>query len=116
MQERDDFSELLLAGFEDGFRYLFLHARRAYTFWQYGGGHKQRNEGWRLDYFLVSKRVANKIISIEHCTKIQGSDHSPITFTGLFPNYAKDPIVEDKPVEEDPTGVIRMYLLEPEKL
>jgi len=77
-QERGKFSELLSAGFTDTFRYLHPEQENAYTWWSYMKQARSRNIGWRIDYFLVSDRIADKISKAEIYPDIMGSDHCPV--------------------------------------
>ena len=77
-EERGKFGELLKAGFTDTFRYLYPDRRDAYTWWSYMGKAREKNVGWRIDYFLVSNRIADKIKAAEIYPEIQGSDHCPV--------------------------------------
>ena len=62
LEERNHLGELLLSGFVDCFRHLHPNIRNAYTFWQYGKGHRERNIGWRLDYFIASYRLQDHVL------------------------------------------------------
>ena len=77
-QEREKFSLLLNAGFTDSFRYLHQNQKDAYTWWSYMKQARSRNIGWRIDYFLVSDRIAEKIRKAEIYPQIMGSDHCPV--------------------------------------
>ncbi|MBE6877441.1 MAG: exodeoxyribonuclease III [Ruminococcus sp.] len=77
-EERGKFSELLKAGFTDSFRYLHPDQREAYTWWSYMHQARSRNIGWRIDYFLVSNRIADNISKAEIYPDIMGSDHCPV--------------------------------------
>jgi exodeoxyribonuclease-3 len=77
-QERTDFSTLLNAGYVDAFRYLYNDMRDMYTYWSYRGNARERNVGWRLDYFLVSNKLIDKVESIHIASDIYGSDHCPV--------------------------------------
>jgi exodeoxyribonuclease-3 len=77
-EERGKFSELLAAGFTDTFRYLHPDQRDAYSWWSYMGRAREKNVGWRIDYFLVSNRIADKIRSAEIYPNVYGSDHCPV--------------------------------------
>ncbi len=77
-QERSCFTNLLAQGFTDTFRYLNPDATGAYTWWSYMFHARQNNAGWRIDYFLVSDRLANKIKSTPIYAEILGSDHCPV--------------------------------------
>ena len=77
-QERNRFSILLQNGFTDSFRYLNPDAIGAYTWWSYMFNARQNNAGWRIDYFLVSNRIAGKITAAPIYADILGSDHCPV--------------------------------------
>ena len=78
-EERAKFTELLDAGFTDTFRYLHPDARDAYTWWSYRAkSARANNSGWRIDYFLCSNRIRDKIIKAYICSEIMGSDHCPV--------------------------------------
>ena len=77
-QERSCFSRLLSNGFTDSFRYLNPEATGAYTWWSYMFNARKNNAGWRIDYFLVSNRMADKISATPIYSEILGSDHCPI--------------------------------------
>ncbi len=77
-QERACFSSLLAQGFTDTFRYLHPDQTGAYTWWSYMYNARKNNAGWRIDYFLVSNRIADKITATPIYNDIFGSDHCPI--------------------------------------
>ena len=77
-EERGKFSKLLQAGFIDTFRYLYPDRRDAYTWWSYMKGVRERNIGWRIDYFVVSKSFISKVKDSLIYKDILGSDHCPI--------------------------------------
>ena len=77
-QERDKLSTLLGRGFTDSFRLLHPDARDRYTWWSYMANSRAKNVGWRIDYFLVSNRLAPKILRAEIDDGVMGSDHCPI--------------------------------------
>ena len=77
-EERGKFTELLDAGFTDTFRHLYPEARDAYSWWSYRTAARERNVGWRIDYFLCSNRLADKIRRAYICNEIYGSDHCPV--------------------------------------
>ena len=77
-EERGKFSRLLQAGFIDTFRYLYPDRRDAYTWWSYMKGVRERNIGWRIDYFVVSKSFISKVKDSLIYKDILGSDHCPI--------------------------------------
>ena len=77
-QERGKMTELLSSGFTDSFRYLYPEARDAYSWWSFRAASRERNVGWRIDYFLCSDRIAPNIRQAFICPEIQGSDHCPV--------------------------------------
>ncbi len=77
-EERGKFGELLESGFTDSFRYLYPDLKDAYTWWSYMFKSRERNVGWRIDYFLVSTRIADKIVDAKIYPDILGSDHCPV--------------------------------------
>ena len=77
-QERGKFSELLAAGFVDSFRYFHPDATGEYSWWSYIGGARSRNAGWRIDYFVVSEKLKDKMVSAGIHQQIMGSDHCPV--------------------------------------
>ena len=77
-EERGCFSTLLSRGFTDSFRYLNPDLTGAYTWWSYMFNARKNNSGWRIDYFLVSDRIADKIKAAPIYAEILGSDHCPV--------------------------------------
>ena len=77
-QERGKLNELLAAGFTDSFRYLYPDATGMYSWWSMRFRARERNAGWRIDYFLVSDRLAPQIKKAEILMDVQGSDHCPV--------------------------------------
>ncbi len=77
-EERGAFTRLLEAGFTDSFRYLYPDTRDAYTWWSYMFKARERNTGWRIDYFVVSDRLRSKIADAVIHPDILGSDHCPV--------------------------------------
>ena len=77
-EERGKMSELLMEGFTDTFRYLYPARENAYTWWSYMMKARERNVGWRIDYFLVSNRLQNQIKEAMIYADILGSDHCPV--------------------------------------
>ncbi len=76
-EERAKFSDLLAAGFTDSWRYQ--HPGEAkYSWWSYRMNARERNAGWRIDYFVVSNRLADRIVATEIRNDIFGSDHCPV--------------------------------------
>jgi exodeoxyribonuclease-3 len=80
-EERACMTRLLDAGFIDTFRYLYPDKKDAYSWWSYRGRAREKNVGWRIDYFLVSKRLADQIQKAEIYASILGSDHCPVALT-----------------------------------
>ncbi len=77
-QERGKMTELLASGFTDTFRYLHPDARDAYSWWSFRAASRERNVGWRIDYFLCSDRLRERIVDAFICPEIMGSDHCPV--------------------------------------
>ncbi len=77
-EERSSFTKLLECGFTDSFRHLYPDATGAYTWWSYMFQARQKNAGWRIDYFLVSNRIASRIKAATIYSDIMGSDHCPV--------------------------------------
>ena len=77
-EERESFTRLLDAGFTDTFRYLNPDATGIYSWWSYRFQARKNNAGWRIDYFLVSNRIADKIQAAPIYSDIFGSDHCPV--------------------------------------
>ncbi len=77
-EERGSFTQLLAEGFTDTFRKLHPDTTGAYTWWSYMFKARQNNAGWRIDYFLVSDRIADQIIATPIYKDILGSDHCPV--------------------------------------
>ncbi|KAI1718705.1 endonuclease/Exonuclease/phosphatase family domain-containing protein [Ditylenchus destructor] len=80
-QEREDFGRLLDAGFVDVYRKMNPDKAGAYTYWTYRGNARAKNVGWRLDYFVVSERIFDKVIDCDIHADVTGSDHCPISMT-----------------------------------
>lgn len=77
-EERGAMTELLGAGFTDSFRHLYPDLTEAYSWWSYRMKARERNAGWRIDYFIVSDRIADKITKAKILTDVYGSDHCPV--------------------------------------
>ena len=77
-EERGKFSQLLDAGFTDSFRYLYPERTDAYSWWSYRAAARERNVGWRIDYFVVSDGLRGNIKDAYILPEIQGSDHCPV--------------------------------------
>lgn len=78
-QERSAMTRLLASGFIDTFRHLHPDATGAYSWWSYRMNARARNVGWRIDYFLISERIAPRLKSAAIHTDIAGSDHCPVS-------------------------------------
>ena len=77
-EEREKFDDLLHSGFTDTFRHLYPDLEGAYSWWSYRFNARANNAGWRIDYFLVSDRLKDKIDKAYICAEIEGSDHCPV--------------------------------------
>jgi len=77
-EERGKMTELLGAGFTDTYRYLYPNEENKYTWWSYMRKAREKNVGWRIDYFIVSKDIENKIQEAKIHDEILGSDHCPV--------------------------------------
>lgn len=80
-EERGMFSQLLDSGFVDTFRHLYPDKEKAYTWWSYMMRSRQRNRGWRIDYFLLSRRLMPSLRDARILSDVMGSDHCPIEIT-----------------------------------
>ncbi len=78
IEERDSFSRLLDSGFTDSFRYLHPDLKEAYSWWSYRFRARERNAGWRIDYWLVSSRSIENVKDAGIDAQITGSDHAPV--------------------------------------
>lgn len=77
-EERAKMTELLSCGFIDTFRYMYKDKKDAYSWWSYMHGARQRNIGWRIDYFITTKDIEKNIKDAYIYSEIEGSDHCPI--------------------------------------
>ena len=77
-EERDKMTELLNSGFVDTFRYKYQDKDDSYSWWSYMGRAREKNIGWRIDYFITSDRIKENIIDAKIHSKVMGSDHCPI--------------------------------------
>ena len=77
-EERNKMTNLLDAGFTDSFRYLYPEKENCYSWWSYMGRAREKNVGWRIDYFIVSNSIQNKIKESAIHPEILGSDHCPV--------------------------------------
>lgn len=78
-EERESFGKLLDAGFTDTFRHLYPDVTGAYSWWSYMFNARANNAGWRIDYFLTSKDLDNRIVQAQIHPDILGSDHCPVS-------------------------------------
>ena len=78
MEERNKMTELLNAGFVDTFRYLYPDKEEAYSWWSYMRKAREKNVGWRIDYFIVSESIKDKIQEASIYSEVMGSDHCPV--------------------------------------
>ena len=77
-EERAKMTQLLASGFTDTFRYLYPDKTGAYSWWSYRFNARKNNAGWRIDYFIVSDRLKDKIKSADIWSEVLGSDHCPV--------------------------------------
>ena len=77
-EERGKMTELLAAGFTDAFRHKYPDRTDAYTWWSYMGRAREKNIGWRIDYWLISGRIADRIEDVVIHSDVMGSDHCPL--------------------------------------
>lgn len=77
-EEREKMTRLLERGFTDSFRYLYPDATGMYTWWSYRFNARKNNAGWRIDYFIVSDRIKDRVKSFDIKSDVFGSDHCPI--------------------------------------
>jgi len=80
-EERQKLTELLEAGFTDSYRYFYPEVQGAYTWWSYRANAREKNTGWRIDYFIVSSRLEEKLKGAKIWSEIMGSDHCPVELT-----------------------------------
>lgn len=80
-EEREKMTVLLNNGFTDTYRYLFPEKEGVYSWWSYRFNARKNNAGWRIDYFIVSDELKDKILSADIHTGIMGSDHCPVELT-----------------------------------
>lgn len=78
IQERGKMTDLLKSGFVDSYRHLYPDKESAYTWWSYMNKVRERNIGWRIDYFVVSNNIKEKIVDAKIHADIIGSDHCPV--------------------------------------
>ena len=77
-EERNKFTELLDAGFIDTFRYFYPEKENIYSWWSYRFKAREKNAGWRIDYFCTSERLKDRLVSASIHTEVLGSDHCPV--------------------------------------
>ena len=77
-EERAKMTELIGVGFIDTFRHFYPDKIGAYTWWSYLGKARERNTGWRIDYFMVSEAIKDKVKSADILSEVMGSDHCPV--------------------------------------
>ena len=77
-EERSKMTELLSSGFTDTFRYFYPDAEGIYSWWSYRFKAREKNAGWRIDYFITSKRINDKLKKAAIHTDVLGSDHCPV--------------------------------------
>lgn len=80
-QERGKMSELLESGFVDSYRHFYPDTEGVYSWWSYRFQARVRNTGWRIDYFLVSEQIKERMLGAAIHTDIYGSDHCPVELT-----------------------------------
>ena len=80
-EEREKMTELLNAGFTDTFRYFYPDAEGIYSWWSYRFKAREKNAGWRIDYFITSKRLDSSLTGAAIHTDVFGSDHCPVELT-----------------------------------
>ena len=77
-EERNKFTQLLDEGFIDTFRYFYPDKENIYSWWSYRFKAREKNAGWRIDYFCTSERLKDKLVSVKIHTEVLGSDHCPV--------------------------------------
>lgn len=77
-EERNKFTQLLDEGFIDTFRYFYPDEENIYSWWSYRFKAREKNAGWRIDYFCTSERLKDKLVSAKIHTEVLGSDHCPV--------------------------------------
>lgn len=77
-EERQKFTELIQAGFIDTFRYFYPETEGIYSWWSYRFRAREKNAGWRIDYFCVSESLRNRLADAKIHTEVYGSDHCPV--------------------------------------
>ena len=77
-EERGKFTELLAEGFVDTFRHFYPHQEGIYSWWSYRFKAREKNAGWRIDYFVTSESLQSKLVDAKIHTQVMGSDHCPV--------------------------------------
>lgn len=77
-EERQKMTELLEVGFIDSFRHFYPDAKERYSWWSYRTAARTRNIGWRIDYFIVSEKLEDKMVDADILDEVMGSDHCPV--------------------------------------
>ena len=77
-EERGKMTELLASGYIDTFRYFYPEKTGAYSWWSYRFKAREKNAGWRIDYYIVSKRLKERLVSADIHSDVMGSDHCPV--------------------------------------
>ncbi len=80
-EEREKMTTLLSSGFVDSYRYLYPDKENVYSWWSYRFSAREKNAGWRIDYFLVSEDAKERIEEAQIHTDIYGSDHCPVSLS-----------------------------------
>ena len=80
-EERAKFTEWLNSGFTDTFRYFYPDQKEIYSWWSYRFKAREKNTGWRIDYFVTSKSLNDRLIDAKIHTDVYGSDHCPVELT-----------------------------------
>ena len=80
-EERGKFTDLLASGFIDSFRHFYPDQKDIYSWWSYRFQSRQKNTGWRIDYFVVSENMKERMVDAKIHTEIFGSDHCPVELT-----------------------------------
>ena len=86
IEERGKMTALLKEGFVDAFRHLYPDRTEAYTWWSYMSKVRERNIGWRIDYFIVSEKLKDQLIDASIHHEVLGSDHCPVVLETRFGN------------------------------
>lgn len=86
-EEREKFSVLLSHGYVDTFRYFYPELEQVYSWWSYRFKAREKNAGWRIDYFLVSEDLKEKLVDAKIHTEVFGSDHCPVELEVTLPEF-----------------------------